>query len=171
LGTPDGLGAFEPTGAPEPVENEEQEEEEEFGFPPAPKRVIPPAPAQPVTPPRVGPSATAPYTGAPLVPALSSLSLTRSAIIALNRRRPKVSQLNFAFNSTAIAQVHVTLSKRVRVKKRGVWHPLPDSMTITALTGANHHALRGHSVLAAGNYELTLAPVNGVARSLTFQIG
>ena len=118
-----------------------------------------------------GPSTTAPFTGAALIPALSSLTLTRSAIIALNRRRPKVSQLSFAFNITAIARVRVTLSKRVRVKKRGLWRPLPDSMTITALTGPNHHALRGHSVLAAGNYELTLAPVNGTARSLTFQTG
>jgi hypothetical protein len=169
LGTPNGLGAFEPTGAPEP--EEELEEEESFGG-----GGSPPAPAKPVTPPPLlgtvyGPSATAPYSGAPVAPSLSSLSLTRSAIIALNRRKPKVSQLNFAFTSTAIAQVHVTLSKRVRVKKRGVWHPLPDSMTITALNGANHHSLRGHDVLAAGNYELTLAPVNGAARSLTFQIG
>lgn len=158
VGTPDGLGAFEPTGVTEVPTSEEG-------------GGSPPAPAKPVTPPLEGPSATAPFAGAPLIPALSSLSLTRSAIIALNRRRPKVSQLNFAFTSTAIAQVHVTLSKRVRVKKRGVWHLLPDSMTITALTGPNHHALRGHNVLASGNYELTLAPLKGTARSLTFQIG
>jgi hypothetical protein len=180
VGTPDGLGAFAPTGAPEPVLNEEEEEEEieeraGGGGPPPRSPAKPVSPVKPVTPPLLGtvygPSGTAPFTGAPLIPALSSLSLTRSAIVALNRRRPKVSQLNFAFTSTAIAQVHVTLSKRVRVKKHGLWHPLPDSMTITALTGPNHHALRGHSVLAAGNYELTLAPVNGSARSLTFQIG
>jgi hypothetical protein len=151
LGTPDGIGAFEPTGVPETP----------------PVTELPPVPPKPPVP----ATATAPFTGAPLVPALSSLSLTRSAIIALNRRRPKVSQLNFTFTITAIARVHVTLSKRVRVKKRGLWRPLPDSMTITALTGPNRHALRGHSVLAAGNYELTLAPVNGTARSLTFQIG
>ena len=163
VGTPDGLGAFEATG-------EAPVSEEPAPAPPA----SPVGGAQPGSPPSTGtypPASIAPFSGAPLIPALSSLSLTRTAIIALNRSRPKVSQLGFAFTITAVAQVHVTLSKRVRVKKRGLWRPLPDSMTITALTGPNHHALRGHSVLAAGNYELTLTPVNGAARSLTFQIG
>jgi hypothetical protein len=153
LGTPDGIGAFEPTGAPETP----------------PVSEVPP-PAVPATPPYTA-TATAPYTGAPLIPAVSSLTLTRSAIIALNRTRPKVSQLGFAFTISTIAQVHVTLARRIRVKKRGLWHMLPDSLTITAITGPNHHALRGHSVLPAGDYELTLTPAHGSARSLTFQIG
>jgi hypothetical protein len=155
LGTPDGIGGFEPTGAPEPT-------------PPPVSEVPPPVvTVKTAEPPPVIP----PYTGAPLIPALSSLSLTRSAIIALNRHKPKVSQLGFAFMSSTIAQVHVTLARRVRVKKHGRWHLLPDSLTITALKGLNSHGLHGHSVLAAGNYELTLTPVNGSARSLTFQIG
>jgi len=165
VGTPDGIGAFEATGAAEapPVAEE-------------PEPVPPASPIGEAKPgsPTVGvpgPSATAPYTGAPLIPALSSLSLTRGAIIALNRSRPKVSQLNFSFTISTIAQVRVTLARRIRVKKRGVWHMLPDSLTITALKGFNSHGLRGHNVLVAGNYELTLTPVHGSARSLTFQIG
>ena len=158
LGTPDGIGAFEPTGAPEtpPVS-----ETSEVGSPPA----------VPASTPVPTPVATAPSTAAPLIPAVSSLTLTRTAIIALNRSRPKVSQLGFAFTISTIAQVRVTLARRIRVKRRGLWHMLPDSTTIVAITGPNRHTLSGHSVLAAGDYELTLTPDHGSARSLTFQIG
>jgi hypothetical protein len=161
VGTPHGIGAFEPTGVPETPPVSEV-------APPPVSEVAPPA--VPFKPPFTA-TATAPYTGAPLIPAVSSLTLTRGAIIALNRKRPKVSQLNFAFTISTIAQVHVTLARRIRVKKRGLWHMLPDSLTITAITGPNRQALHGHSVLPAGNYELTLAPAHGSARSLTFQIG
>jgi Subtilase family len=157
LGTPDGIGAFEPTGAAEA----------------APVSEVPPpaAPAKPaVATPIVTPTATAPSTVAPLIPAVSSLTLTRSAIVALNRNRPKVSQLGFAFTISTIAQVHVTLARRIRVRKRGLWHVLPNSLTIIAITGPNRQALRGHSVLPTGDYELTLTPAHGSARSLTFQI-
>lgn len=181
LGTPDGIGAFEPTGVAETVPTQKEEEEEAAAEAEAeakengPGGASSPAPAKPVTPPPLGtvytPAPIPPYTAAPLIPAVSSLALTRSAIVALNRNRPKVSQLGFAFTITTIAQVHVTLARRIRVRKRGLWHKLPNSLTIIALTGPNRQALRGHSVLPAGNYELTLTPAHGSARSLTFQIG
>ena len=102
---------------------------------------------------------------------LSALSLTRSAIVALNHRRPKASQVRFAFTISAAARVRVTLAKLVRIHGHARWQVLPSSLTIAATRGRNDNHLGGHNSLAPGRYRLMLTPVHGAARSLTFQIG
>jgi hypothetical protein len=66
--------------------------------------------------------------------------------------------------------VRVTLARRVRVHGHWRWQPLPNSLTIAAARGRNGHALGGRNTLAPGRYELTLTPVHGVARTVTFNI-
>jgi hypothetical protein len=106
----------------------------------------------------------------PLAPALSGLSLTHNAIVALRRHRPAVSRVSFAFLITTAARVRVTLAKLVGVRGRGRWQLQGSSLTITATRGRNSRHLSGRNALAAGRYRLTLAPAHGAARSLTFQV-
>jgi hypothetical protein len=105
-----------------------------------------------------------------LIPVLSGLSLTRTAIVALDRRRPKVSLVAFAFTLNMSARVRVTLARQIRVHGHLRWLLLPDSLTITAAKGRNSRHLTNRAALLAGRYQLTLAPVHGTARSLTFKI-
>jgi subtilase family protein len=164
LGTPDGLGAFQPpAGDDEP----------------------PTGPSEPPT----GPSTTtaSPVSGgggpvgsplvastpavSPLAVSLTGLTLTTNAIVALNSSRPRISQVGFVFDINAGAHVRAVLAERVRVHRRTRWQTLPSSITIAATTGRNSRRLSGHRVLSAGVYRLTLTPTGGPARSLTFQIG
>jgi len=122
--------------------------------------------------PSQGTTSAPPATGrGAQTPALSALSLTRNAIVALNRVRPRVSLVGFAFTISAPARVHVTLSKRVRLRGRPRWQVLPDSLTLTAVGGANRHRLAGHDTLTPGRYKLTLRPAHGAARSIVFLLG
>jgi hypothetical protein len=105
-----------------------------------------------------------------LTPALSGLSLTHAAIIALSHLRPKALQLAFAFTLSAPARVRVTLAKQVRVHGRTHWQTLPYTFTIAAAKGHNSGRLNGRSALAPGRYRLTLTPARGLARTLTFTI-
>ena len=66
-------------------------------------------------------------------PALRSCRLTLNAVVALNRARPRVSQVGFAFTFTAPARVHVTLARRVAgAGTHALATALPYSLTITA---------------------------------------
>ncbi len=102
---------------------------------------------------------------------LSALTLTRAALIALNRSRPKMSQVGFQFTINLTAQVRATLARRIRSHRHNRWSPLHHSLTFTAAGGHDSRRLGGGTVLAAGVYRLTLTPVHGAARSLVFAIG
>jgi hypothetical protein len=107
----------------------------------------------------------------PATPVVSSLSLTRSAIAALSRRRPRLSKLGFSFTLNTPARVRVTVSKRLRVRGRVQWRPVSIPFTILAAGGPHARRLSGRSALAPGRYRLTLRPAGGSARSIAFRIG
>ncbi len=150
VGTPDGIGAFQPASEP-PVQHQ--------------------ATAQGAASAAVTPTPSAAGTPAPLIPMVSALSLTPRAIAALNRTRPKISLVAFAFTLSAPARLHVTLAKHVRVRGHTRWQMLHVSLTISASRGRNTLRLNGHGTLAPGLYRLTLTPVHGAPRSTVFQIG
>ena len=102
--------------------------------------------------------------------ALSGLSLTHGAVVALRRERPAASLLGFAFTISSSARVHVTLAKLIRVRGRARWQPIADSLTITATRGRNSRRLHGRNALSGGRYRLTLTPTHGTARSLGFLV-
>jgi hypothetical protein len=178
VGTPDGIAAFEaPAGASEEAEEKETEEAQEelreeekarakertHGFPPPENTnstVVTTWPA---------PTTTATNTD-PTAVQLTGLALTPRALVALNRRRPKVSQLAFQF--TLSVATHVSVSLQERVGKRGHRHwKLVQHSSAIAVAGHNSHRLAGGKLLGVGSYRLTLAPTGGTARSLSFNIG
>ena len=166
VGTPDGIAAFEAPSAnvspnavtPTPSEN------------PTTNETTKEAPAENQSTNSTSQTSTS-ASSATVVPTLSALSLTRTAIVALNHSRPKAFQVRFAFTISAAARVRVTLAKLVRIHGHARWQPLPDSLTIATTKGRNGNRLSGHNSLAPGRYRLMLTPVHGAARSLTFQLG
>jgi hypothetical protein len=154
VGTPNGLAAFTPWAEESPK-----------------------APAKPaVTTPKGGgeevgkPGNSGSAIPVPIVQ-LSGLRLTPKAVAALNRGRPKVSLVAFAFTVNVPARVRATLAVRVRVRGHARWRQLPYSLTITASRGRNSRHLTARGALAPGVYQLTLTPVHGKTRSMVFQIG
>jgi Subtilase family len=128
-------------------------------------------------PPAAGGSGTTPAstgtstsTGMPTIQ-LSGLALTLKALIALNRSRPRVSQIAFTFTLNAAAHVRASLQRRVVRHGHGHWQTQTRPRTITALAGSNSRHLGGHGVLSAGSYRLTLTPAHGAARTIVFEIG
>jgi hypothetical protein len=157
VGTPDGITAFDP---PEEVSEE-----------------------QPVTPNPFPPPVISSYTSgtptsspaptdteAPAVQ-LTDLALTPRALIALNRSRPKISQLRFEFTLTVAVHVRASLEERVGKRGHRHWKPVQRPLTIAAVSGHNSRQLAGSKRLGAGAYRLTLAPSGGTPRSITFDIG
>jgi hypothetical protein len=122
-------------------------------------------------PPESATSASTASASGNLRAALSRLSLTHNAIIALRGAHPVASRVGFAFTTSVAARVHVTLARLIRVQGRSRWQLLSDSLTLTATRGRNSRRLRGRNTLAAGSYRLTLSPAHGTARSLAFQAG
>jgi hypothetical protein len=165
VGTPNGIGAFQPTGQARGGEkgsvsgNSGNSGGATAGLPIA----------HPGAPPTTT-SSSAGSTAKPTIQ-LSRLALTLNAIVALNRVRPQVSRVAFAFTISAGARVRVTLAKRVRVRGHARWKLLRDSLTIAAARGRNRRHLAGHNTLAPGRYRLTLTPAHGAPRSIVFQIG
>jgi Subtilase family len=102
---------------------------------------------------------------------LSRLSLTRSATAALQHSHPRAVAVAFTFALSAAARVRVELAEQVHSSGRTRWQSKPGTLTMAAAKGRNggHWHARGN--LAPGRYRLTLTPLHGVARSLTFQIG
>jgi hypothetical protein len=161
LGTPDGIAAFLPAAG-----SGEQHTETGASSPSAGSNsgtASPGTTSIPVT------TASPPTSVTTIQP--SKLALTLNAIIALNRSRPRASQVGFSFTLNAASHLRVTLAKRVRIHGQLRWQMLRDSITIAAASGRNSHHLNGRNVLASGVYRLTLAPVRGAARSIAFQIG
>jgi hypothetical protein len=131
-----------------------------------------PAPAAPaaVRPP-VTPVATAPAVApSPKVVELTSLGLTNSALIALNKR-PTAAKVTFAFDANMPVRVRVKLTRRVRSHGRTRWVTVGRTITVSAAAGRNVKRLTGGRRLLAGTYRLTLTPSNGKPRSLLFHIG
>jgi hypothetical protein len=123
------------------------------------------APADlPVTPPAPPPPAT------PLTLQLTSLGLTTTSVIALNRH-PTRAKVAFAFRSNMAIRLRVTLTRRVRSHGRTRWVTVGRSITISAAAGRNVKRLTGAKHLPAGTYRLTLTPSSGKPRSILFNIG
>ena len=108
--------------------------------------------------------------GAPSIQ-LSGLALTLKAIIALNTSRPKIAEIGFTFSSNAATHMLVTLAKRTGKRGHTRWQSFTHPLAITASSGRNSRRLTGHGALSGGTYRLTLAPVDGSARSIVFKIG
>ncbi len=87
-----------------------------------------------------------------------------NALVALNRTRPKVSLVAFAFTINVAVRVRVTLAKLVRSHGRAHWQTLRHSLTIAVRRGRNNRRLRGQGALTPGLYRLTLTPAHGTAR-------
>jgi len=177
VGTPDGIGAFRPEEHP-PREGSACKPKNKSGNGSG-SGGTGRQETQPQTPSGVPPAAaitvnvTSPSTTVAVpVPALSALILTANARAALNRhRRPKVSQVAFAFTLNTAARVRITLAKQVTARGRHRWQTLPYARTFAAVAGRDHAHLSADGTLAPGRYRLTLVPVGGVGRALTFMIG
>jgi hypothetical protein len=109
-------------------------------------------------------------TAQPMVK-LSAVALTPNALLALSHSRPAVSRIAFQLTLNATARVRITLAKQVHAHARMRWQTLPYSLTILGTAGRDSAHLNARATLSPGEYRLTLAPVHGVARTLTFQIG
>jgi Subtilase family len=155
VGTPNGIGAFQPSSPPPGGAG---------GSAPSPPPLAAPSGV-------ASPGAT-PTAAPPLItPALSALTLTRSAIVALNRVRPKISRVSFAFTLNVAARVQVILARRVRVRGRTQWKTVSPALMLLASTGRESRHLNGRGVLSSGRYKLTLTPTRGNVASIVFQIG
>jgi hypothetical protein len=135
-------------------------------------------PATPIpsgSPLTTGVPSTAPLSTTPsastITPILSAPALTETASEALSHGKPKVSQIAFAFTLNVAAHVQVKLAKQVVTHGRKRWQTLPYALTITGARGRDSSRLSAHAALAPGRYRLTLTPVGGVTRTLTFPIG
>ncbi len=102
---------------------------------------------------------------------LTGVSLTLRALIALNARHPRISQVGFQFSSNAAGRVTVTLARRRRSHRRLLWAGAARTMSISVPAGRSSHHMTGRSKLPAGLYRLTLTPSHGTAHTLLFQIG
>ncbi len=175
VGTPNGLGAFEPpVGGFEESEGEDEEGGGGGGG---------------------GPTHGASHSSAELLPSgsqggglltegsgstslgeqaaakLSGLGLTTKAIVALDRSHPRLAQLGFSFTSNVQMLIRVSLQKRTRKHKHVRWKPFGQALSVEAGRGHNTDHLGGRAVLGGGTYRLTLTPVVGEPRSIVFQIG
>ncbi len=122
-----------------------------------------------------GASATPPAAAATSAGALTSLhvstlALTSRALVALNTRRPSLSQVGFSFVASAATKVRVVLARLRRTHGRSRWEQL-HAYTLGAVPGSNCKYLSGRGALVAGDYRLTLAPVQGAGLSLVFKLG
>jgi len=179
VGTPDGIGAFQPPaegGGGKPAGSEEEKGKGGAGEGPGAGAGVPVGPSASGTP-TSGGSGVSPAgaltTNTAAKPSIqvSRLALTLKALIALNTSRPRVSQIAFTFTLNLAARVRVSLQRRALVHGRGRWQTQARALTIAALSGGNSRRLGGHRALPAGSYRLTLTPVHGVAHSIAFEIG
>jgi Subtilase family len=98
-------------------------------------------------------------------PRISALKLTARTREALRRRRIALAQVAFSFVLTQSAKVRAKLAVLVHGGAHPRWRTLRVSLAAAA-EGINRRRLRGPGELAPGSYRLTLTPVGGVARSL-----
>jgi hypothetical protein len=159
VGTPKGLAAFTPSASGEgpsgPVEPPVGSRSSSSGAAEALVATYP---------------ALARAAGGPPPPQLFALALTRRALAALNRARPRMSLVSFAFTLTAAANVKMTLAKRVVSHRRARWQAVSRPHTTAAASGRDRAQLSGRGVLGRGRYQLKLAIAGGGA-SLVFVVG
>jgi hypothetical protein len=123
------------------------------------------------------PGEASPSTGSPgastsrtPAPRISGLTLTAYAQAALKHGRLTVSNLDFSCSLSRATSVKVTLAIQIHSAGNTHWHTLRDSLTFVAIRGVNRRRLHGSDTLAPGIYRLTLTPASGVARSLTIRV-
>ncbi len=185
VGTPNGIAAFEPTDEEVKHESEkrreetlhtraklrEEERQREERKDEAEKAAVTGAggSGSPSSPGNASPTTSPAASVSPTIK-LTSLALTPTALLALNRARPRVSSVHFIFTLSAAARIRAKLAKLVRVRGHNRWEPVPGALTFTARKGRNRRSLIGRSALTPGRYRLTLTPVHGIARTLVFQV-
>jgi hypothetical protein len=125
--------------------------------------LLPPG-AQPAGPPLAIPGSSA------VLPILSAPALTHRASTALRHGPARISRIAFAFTLNVPARVQVTLAERVLAHGHRRWRSLPDSLAITAARGRDSAHLRARGTLSPGRYRLTLTPLHGRARMVSFRI-
>jgi hypothetical protein len=178
VGTPDGIGAFEPPSAAPGGQGPsttpggpagggvtgaaQAEGQGQLGAQ---------ASAGPAGAGAPGTSSSPPARRAARVPVVSGLRLTARAVVALRDAHPHVSQVGFAFSLSAGANVRVTLARQVRAGARLRWKQTTRASLLFATGGHRARHLQGRSALVAGRYELTLAPARGRPETITFRIG
>ena len=183
VGTPNGIAAFLPTGETGKQKTEKQREEEKLreeerlreenkkaeetkdtSSTPSTSGVSGSSSSGTTGP---SPSAT---SSQPTIK-LTAFALTPTALLALDRARPKVSSVRFAFTLSAAARVRATLAKLVRVHGHNRWISVAGALTFSAAKGRDQQHLTSSDGLVSGRYRLTLAPQGGAAHTLTFQVG
>jgi hypothetical protein len=154
VGTPNGVLGFIPT--PSPASEPQAPSSTPAGAAIAPAtRPAPPPPSPP---------------SAPATVLLSSLGLTSTSVIALNRS-PTTAKVVFTFSANMATRLRVSLARRVRSHGRTRWVAVGRAITVSAAAGRNVKRLTGARRLAAGLYRLTLTPSAGKPRSILFHIG
>jgi hypothetical protein len=166
VGTPNGTAAFQPGGAVEgePPAHEQPAHEATSaasgaGSPP------PTSPAPPTSP---GPAQAAPSARPPVI---SALALTRRALIALARARPRASRVGFTFLLSSPAQVSVSFARWTRARRSARWRRAAPAMALSAAQGRTSAHLSGHGGLSPGLYRITITPAAGAPASISFHIG
>jgi hypothetical protein len=117
-----------------------------------------------------GPALSIPGSSA-ILPVLSAAALTHKASTTLRHAPLKISRIAFAFTLNVPARVRVTLAERVFAHGHRSWRALAaNSLTITAAKGRDGAHLRARGTLSSGRYRLTLTPLHGRARTISFRI-
>jgi len=182
LGTPNGIGAFEPPGEGGEAPGGASEKgkapespgsggtgggsgEHDASAAGAGSPVAASGPSTPAS----GAGTTSATGSAPAH--ISALALTLKALVALNSDRPRLTQVGFTFVIDRAVHVRAALQRRVVKHGRGRWIAVGRTVTLDALSGRDNAHLSGRGVLGRDTYRLTLAPVRGAMRSLVFQIG
>jgi Subtilase family len=114
--------------------------------------------------------ATKPRAGAQVAARISALALTARARAALHGGRLAVAQLAFSLRLSRAVTVRVTLALRVGASPHAHWRKLPDSLAFLAVKGLNRRRLHAGATLAPGLYRLTFTPAGGRSRSLAFRL-
>ncbi|HEY5287614.1 MAG TPA: S8 family serine peptidase [Solirubrobacteraceae bacterium] len=173
IGTPNGLGAFEPSEEgkqqSKPAEQEGANGGGESGGSSiggsSSGAVSEAGKASPGTDFTAGPGA-----GKTPAPRISALTLTARARAAVRHGRPAISNLDFSFSSSRATSVKVTLAIQTRSAHGVHWRTLHHSLRFAAIRGVNRRRLHGSGTLTAGTYRLTLTPLGGTARTLTIRV-
>jgi Subtilase family len=174
VGTPAGINAFLPPSehtSEGTVTRREPVEPSGSGEAQPPPGSSDPGSLAPSTRTPAGTSATTPPAAAGHIsPAISALRLTRAASAATAHGPTKLAKLAFTFALTSPARVRVTLTMLVRAHGRERWRTIFAPGAFLAHVGAQTRALNGSTMLAPGRYRLTLAPLGGAARTITFTV-
>ncbi|HUB37021.1 MAG TPA: S53 family peptidase [Solirubrobacteraceae bacterium] len=169
VGTPDGIAAFEPSGASEgdgrdtAITGSKGNQTGELAN----------AGDEGDGPPSANGAGTS--SGGSARPRAATLlagpSLTRAARIALRRGHGRVTRLAFTFLTGGELRVKVTLARETQVDGAKRWVTLPGTLVLNAARGHDSATLKLRGGLASGLYRLTLTPGRGTGRSLVFHAG